>query len=178
MLTRDNKTGRIFTRIKCGHDGCTFSAPSLSSIKNHREQMNHPRKKSDKSPENISTFKMAKKFKKKAIKKILRKEAKMKEEYETGALLPNGMPRKWRFCGFEDCDYRTQYKANLNRHQNHYGHRDVKISDHSDIKKDNQLPINSNDLPLKLSLQKKCGESTNSHNKSRRLSDVHVTNKR
>ena len=178
ILKKNNKTGRIFTRIKCGHDGCSFSAPSISSIKSHREEMNHPRKKIQKSPENINTFSMAKKFKQKAIKKILRKEAKNKEEYDTGALLPNGMPRKWRFCGFKDCDYRTQYKANLNRHQNHYGHRDIKVNDHLDVKIDNQLPANSNELPVELSSVKSCGDSTITSTKSSRLSDGSLNNKR
>ena len=109
--------------------------------------MNHPRKKCHKSPENLKTLNMAKKFKQKAIKKILRKEAKNKSEYETGALLPNGMPRKWRFCGFEGCDYRTQYKANLNRHQNHYGHRDISTCETGDFKKDTHtLDVSTNEL--------------------------------
>ena len=141
------KTGQIFTKIKCGHEGCNFSGLSISSIKSHREEMNHPRKKSAKSPENLNTLNMAKRFKQNAIKKILRREAKHKSEYETGALLPNGMPRKWRFCGFEGCDYRTQYKANLNRHQNHYGHRDININETETIKKDHRpLDVRDNEL--------------------------------
>ena len=96
--------------------------------------MNHPKQKGKKVPEQLNTtLNMAKKYKKKAIKKILRREAKEKDEYETGALLPNGLPRKWRFCGFKDCDYRTQYKANLNRHQNHYGHRDVRLNEDAEV---------------------------------------------
>ena len=79
MLKKNNKTGRIFTRIKCGHEGCSFSAPSISSIKSHREEMNHPRKKIQKSPENINTFSMAKKFKQKAIKKINYSERKSQQ---------------------------------------------------------------------------------------------------
>ena len=65
-----------------------------------------------------------------------------KQEIDTGALHPNGMPRKWRSCGFEGCDYRTQYKANLNRHQNHYGHKAIKSFANSETRK----PLEKSDL--------------------------------
>ena len=139
---KSNKTGQIFKKIKCGHEGCSYSALSVSSIKSHREQMNHSRKTIDKSAKNLKTYAFAKKFKQRAIKKILHKEAKVKQEIDTGALHPNGMPRKWRSCGFEGCDYRTQYKANLNRHQNHYGHKDIKSSANSETRK----PLEKSDL--------------------------------
>ena len=125
-IIKTNNTGRIFKKIKCGYDGCNYFAPSVSSIKSHRVQMKHSRKTVDKSAENLKNYAIAKKFKQRAIKKILHKEAKVKQEIDTGALHPNGIPRKWRSCGFEGCDYRTQYKANLNRHQNHYNHKDIK----------------------------------------------------
>ena len=109
--------------------------------------MDHPRKMTNTSHENSKTHAMAKKIKKRAIKKILRKESREKEDLETGALLPNGMPRKWRSCEFEGCDYRTQYKANLNRHQNHYGHRDININETETIKKDHR-PLDVRDSEL------------------------------
>ena len=106
--------------------------------------MDHPRKMTSTSHENSKTHAMAKKIKKRAIKKILRKESREKEDLETGALLPNGMPRKWRSCEFEGCDYRTQYKANLNRHQNHYGHRSIKNGQSIEGKKDMDALVSPN----------------------------------
>ena len=97
--------------------------------------MNHSRTTNEISPESSQKMAMANKFKKRAIRKILHKEAKARQELDTGALLPNGLPRKWRSCGYEGCEYRTQYKANLNRHQNHYGHRCITPSDEFEIKK-------------------------------------------
>ena len=135
VSTNEDAVDRIITTIKCGHQGCAFSAISLSSVRAHRTEMNHSRTANEISPESSQKMAMANKFKKRAIKKILHKEAKARQELDTGALLPNGLPRKWRSCGFDGCEYRTQYKANLNRHQNHYGHRCVTPSDEFEIKK-------------------------------------------
>jgi hypothetical protein len=142
FISKTKKNGQIFKKIKCGHEGCNFSARSVSSIKSHRKQTNHSRKTINKSAGNSNTYAIAKKFKQRAIKKILHKEAKVKQEIDTGALHPNGMPRKWRSCGFEGCDYRTQYKANLNRHQNHYGHKDIKSLKNSEAIK----PLEKSDI--------------------------------
>ena len=142
--------------------------------------MNHPKQKGKKVPEQLNTtLNMAKKYKKKAIKKILRREAKEKDEYETGALLPNGLPRKWRFCGFKDCDYRTQYKANLNRHQNHYGHRDVRLNEDAEIKKNLKVPVCDNELVHVPPAQKVCNDTRKLlENNARLSSDGSLKDKR
>ena len=125
--------------------------------------MNHPRHISDNSPEKSKTQAMAKKFKQRAISKILHKDAKSKPEIGVGVLLPNGMPRKWRTCDFEGCDYRTQYKANLNRHQKQYGHIEVESKANVEIQKESQKLLVSDSpscnvtKPLtEIDLQKKC----------------------
>ena len=81
------------------------------------------------------TKSMAKKFMQRAISNMLQKDHK-KSGGGGGALLPNGMPRKWRSCDYEGCDYSTQYKANLNRHKNHYGHHTsgINITDEDMLK--------------------------------------------
>ena len=129
--------------------------------------MNHARNQIDSLHEKSKTHAMAKKFKQRAISNILHKKERGKPEVETGALLPNGMPRKWRSCGYEGCDYRTQYKANLNRHQNHYGHRDIKTNTCLEIKKKVQKLATCNDPPLITSspklmdFKKKCVKGSN-----------------
>ena len=124
--------------------------------------MNHPRHPADSSPEKSKTHALARKFKQRAISKILNKDAKSKLETEVGVLLPNGMPRKWRSCDFEGCDYRTQYKANLNRHQKQYGHI-VESKANEEVQKESQKLLVS-DSPscnvtkpsTEIDLQKKC----------------------
>ena len=125
--------------------------------------MNHPRHPTDSSPEKSKTHAMARKFKQRAISKILHKDAKSKLETGVGVLLPNGMPRKWRSCDFEGCDYRTQYKANLNRHQNHYGHRGVQSKANVGIQKESQKLVasdnpacNVTESSTEIDSQKKC----------------------
>ena len=124
-IMKTNETGQINEKMDIGDESYTFSALSVSPIKSNREQMKYSRKIIDKSSGNSKNYAIAKKFKQRAIKQMLDKESKGKQELETGALLPNGMPRKWKMCGFEGCDYRAQYKSNLNRHQNRYGHKDI-----------------------------------------------------
>ena len=126
--------------------------------------MNHPRHPADSSPEKSKTHALAKKFKQRAISKILNKDAKSKLETGVGVLLPNGMPRKWRSCDFEGCDYRTQYKANLNRHQKQYGHIEVESKANAEIQTESQKLLLVSDSPscnvtkplTEIDLQKKC----------------------